>query len=68
MDIWRFPPILLLHFKRFKYSGRSFHKIGKLIEFPMSSLPVEKYCVNDDVSNVTYDLFAVLVRSYMVVH
>lgn len=50
MEIYKAPPILLLHFKRFK-SGNSLYKKGKItekVEFPIEDLDISEYVINHE--------------------
>jgi|TARA_B110001469_G_C9624923_1_gene311837 ubiquitin C-terminal hydrolase len=54
--VWKFPNILILHFKRFNNSG---NKINNLIEFPIDQLDLRKYCVGYDKNKSIFSLFGV---------
>jgi len=50
MEIYKAPPILVLHFKRFK-SGTSFYKKGKItqkVDFPIDDLDVSNFVINKE--------------------
>jgi len=50
MEIYKAPPILVLHFKRFK-SGTSFYKKGKItqkVDFPIDDLDISKFVINKE--------------------
>lgn len=50
MEVYKAPPILILHFKRFK-SGTSFYKKGKItekVEFPIDDLDISNYVINEE--------------------
>lgn len=50
MEIYKAPPVLVLHFKRFK-SGNSFFKKGKInekVEFPYENLDLTNYVINSE--------------------
>lgn len=55
--IWKPPPILVIHLKRF--SGAYYGKINNLVKFPLN-LNIEKYIENDSPykKNNNYNLFA----------
>ena len=52
-NIWKFPKILIIHFKRFDNNG---NKINKLIDFPLDNLDLTQYCVGYDKSNSIFSL------------
>ena len=54
--VWKFPNILILHFKRFNNSG---NKVNNLIEFPIDQLDLRKYCVGYDKNKSIFSLFGV---------
>ena len=67
MEIYKVPPILILHLKRFKTSKASnigpFYwgqgkKINAQIDFPIEGLDLSSYVLNSD-KNAIYDLYAV---------
>jgi len=50
MEIYKAPPILVLHFKRFK-SGTSFYKKGKItqkVDFPIDDLDISNFVINKE--------------------
>lgn len=62
LRIYRLPKVLLLHIKRFKYSGSSREKLTNNVSFPVKGLKLSQFV--SDVSspadsNATYDLYAV---------
>ena len=51
MEIYKAPPVLILHFKRFK-SGNSYFKKGKItekVEFPCEDFDISDYVLNHEV-------------------
>ena len=54
--VWKFPTILIIHFKRFNNSG---NKINNLIEYPIDNLDLRKYCVGYDKNKSIFSLFGV---------
>jgi len=53
MEIYKAPPILIIHFKRFKtiknnsyYSNSNSKKITSLIDFPIEKLNLSQYVLN----------------------
>lgn len=47
MDIWRLPPILIIHLKRFQYTTHSRRKLHKLVRFPIDDLDLSPYVAGD---------------------
>ncbi|CAF1053922.1 unnamed protein product [Adineta ricciae] len=73
MSVWRLPPILIIHLKRFKYNQYSTsyymsstrEKIDTTVKFPIHNLDMTPYCasVSEDSSDTTqsrYDLYGVV--------
>ncbi|KAL0037419.1 hypothetical protein WJX79_007016 [Trebouxia sp. C0005] len=61
LRIYRLPKVLLLHIKRFKYSGSSREKLTNNVSFPVKGLKLSQFV--SDVSspadsNASYDLYA----------
>ncbi|CAN0002588.1 unnamed protein product [Sphacelaria rigidula] len=50
MDIWRLPPILAIHLKRFQYTQYSRRKLRNLVHFPVNGLDLSPYVVKDEAS------------------
>ncbi|CAM9102070.1 unnamed protein product [Phaeothamnion confervicola] len=48
MDIWRLPPVLAIHLKRFQYTTYSRRKLRNLVRFPVHGLDLSPYIVKDD--------------------
>ncbi|XP_059475384.1 ubiquitin carboxyl-terminal hydrolase 8 [Neocloeon triangulifer] len=57
-DIWRLPPILVIHFKRF-CEDIAWRKQHTLVEFPLQRLMMTQFTVNSHPKHHTYDLYAV---------
>jgi len=75
MSIWRLPPILIIHLKRFKYNqyvssfsnyqSHTKEKIETNVKFPIHDLDLTPYCSStpsdsDDPSSSRYDLFGII--------
>ncbi|CAF1282003.1 unnamed protein product [Rotaria sordida] len=69
MSVWRLPPILIIHLKRFKYNhGSSFGyfsdsrvKIDTNVKYPVHDLNMASYCSSTtDSSQTRYDLFGII--------
>lgn len=65
IDIWRLPPLLIIHLKRFKYHGLWRDKITTHVDFPIENLNLDRYVASSGVSPRTatttnnYQLYAV---------
>mmetsp|Transcript_38971 Transcript_38971/g.34656 ORF Transcript_38971/g.34656 Transcript_38971/m.34656 type:complete len:129 (-) Transcript_38971:107-493(-) len=69
MEIYKAPPVLILHLKRFKtsrvsnfgsyYFSSGSKKIGATIDFPIEGLDISKYILGKDNEGAVYDLFAI---------
>eukprot|EP00079_Xenopus_tropicalis_P022925 XP_012814954.1 PREDICTED: ubiquitin carboxyl-terminal hydrolase 8 isoform X2 [Xenopus tropicalis] len=58
IEIWKLPPILLVHLKRFSFEGRWRQKLQSYVDFPLESLDLSQYVIGP--KNVkTYNLFGV---------
>ncbi|ESN92883.1 hypothetical protein HELRODRAFT_151311, partial [Helobdella robusta] len=62
MLLYRLPPILVIHIKRFAFNSFTFRqKIQDFVQFPLRDLDMSPYCVpNSAMSPSTYDLYAVI--------
>jgi ubiquitin carboxyl-terminal hydrolase 8 len=60
IDIWRLPPLLIIHLKRFKYQGIWRDKITTLVDFPIENLDMNRYILNTaaTTTNSGYNLYA----------
>ena len=64
LDLWRLPPILVVHLKRFCYRNRYYRqKLETFIDFPLKNLDLSPYCLTTSEHQPQYDLFAVSVSS-----
>lgn len=59
MQIWKLPPILLVHLKRFKYEGRWREKLQTLVDFPLDNLDLSQYVIGPKNNLKKYNLYAV---------
>ncbi|XP_078718065.1 ubiquitin carboxyl-terminal hydrolase 8 isoform X2 [Lampetra fluviatilis] len=59
MEIWRLPPVLIIHLKRFSYSGRWKQKLQTNVGFPLTSLNMKPYIINKENRYSEYNLYAV---------
>ncbi|CAF4207350.1 unnamed protein product, partial [Rotaria sp. Silwood2] len=69
MSVWRLPPILIIHLKRFKYNHGSSYgyfsdsrvKIDTNVKYPVHDLNMTPYCSSTtDSSQARYDLFGII--------
>ncbi|CAF3581966.1 unnamed protein product [Rotaria sp. Silwood1] len=69
MSVWRLPPILIIHLKRFKYNHGSSYgyfsdsrvKIDTNVKYPVHDLNMAPYCSSTtDSSQARYDLFGII--------
>ncbi|CAF4042612.1 unnamed protein product, partial [Rotaria magnacalcarata] len=66
MSVWRLPPILIIHLKRFKYShcsslgymSSSREKIDTTIKFPIRDLNMAPYCSSISADNQQHEALA----------
>lgn len=63
IDIWKVPPILIIHLKRFSFSSgagkrSTSMKLTNKVEFPLSGLDVSEYVSSLQKEPPVYDLFA----------
>jgi ubiquitin carboxyl-terminal hydrolase 4/11/15 len=60
IEIWREPDVLLLHIKRFHFSGEHFEKISTSVEVPPRDLDIRPWIVGPTgLSSTMYDLYGV---------
>ena len=60
IELWRLPPVLIVHLKRFAEDARGrMHKIQSLVTFPTEGLDLSEFIAEDcDLPSEDYDLFA----------
>ncbi|GBG27778.1 Ubiquitin carboxyl-terminal hydrolase, putative [Hondaea fermentalgiana] len=60
-DLWKLPPVLIIHLKRFKYSrlGIRTQKLNTLVRFPLQNWDLEGHTFAAQRDHPTYDLYAV---------
>ena len=61
LDIWRLPSILIIHLKRFSFSGPFRDKLETPVDFPIRGLDLTAYCASSDRKPAIYDLYAITV-------
>ncbi|VDM37864.1 unnamed protein product [Toxocara canis] len=59
LDLWRLPPVLIVHLKRFHFTRWSREKIDLPVEFPLSGLDLTGRVVDTRCGKFVYDLIAV---------
>lgn len=61
MSIYRFPPLLVIHLKRFHYSTWRRDKINTSVDFPDEGLDLSCYSDNNEISDskMTYNLYGI---------
>ncbi|XP_076025691.1 ubiquitin carboxyl-terminal hydrolase 8 isoform X2 [Genypterus blacodes] len=59
LEIWKVPPILLVHLKRFSYEGRWKQKLQTSVDFPLDSLDLSQYVIGPKMTLKRYGLFGV---------
>ena len=59
IDIWRLPPLLIIHLKRFKYHGLWRDKITTHVDYPIENLNLEPYTSTKSNTSLSYHLYAV---------
>ena len=61
LSIYRFPPLLVIHLKRFHYSSWRRDKLNTDVKFPATDLDLSSYTENskEDESNTTYHLYGI---------
>lgn len=57
-DIWKVPPILLVHLKRFRYTAFEKTKIRTLVKYKLTSFNLNDQIAASKDSDCTYDLYA----------
>lgn len=62
LDLWKLPPVLIIHLKRFSYGTHIFRdKIDTLVDYPVTDLDLSKFVQGSQDELPIYDLFAVSV-------
>ncbi|KAM9764862.1 ubiquitin carboxyl-terminal hydrolase 8 [Menidia menidia] len=59
LEIWKVPPIMLVHLKRFSYEGRWKQKLQTSVDFPLDSLDLAQYVIGPKQSLKRYNLYGV---------
>uniref|UniRef100_A0A8C4WLC4 Ubiquitin carboxyl-terminal hydrolase 8 n=1 Tax=Gopherus evgoodei TaxID=1825980 RepID=A0A8C4WLC4_9SAUR len=58
IEIWKLPPVLLVHLKRFSYDGRWKQKLQTYVDFPLESLDLSQYVIGPKSNLKRYNLFS----------
>ncbi|KAM9312638.1 ubiquitin carboxyl-terminal hydrolase 8 [Gastrophryne carolinensis] len=58
IEIWKLPPVLLVHLKRFSYEGRWKQKLQTCVDFPLDHLDLSPYVIGPKTFR-KYSLFGV---------
>ncbi|XP_064312394.1 ubiquitin carboxyl-terminal hydrolase 8 isoform X2 [Phalacrocorax carbo] len=59
IEIWKLPPVLLVHLKRFSYDGRWKQKLQTSVDFPLETLDLSQYVIGPKNNLKRYNLFSV---------
>ncbi|XP_053722235.1 ubiquitin carboxyl-terminal hydrolase 8 isoform X1 [Synchiropus splendidus] len=59
LEIWKVPPILLVHLKRFSYEGRWKQKLQTTVDFPLDCLDLTQYVIGPKQNLKRYNLYGV---------
>ncbi|XP_037092293.1 ubiquitin carboxyl-terminal hydrolase 11-like [Pollicipes pollicipes] len=61
-DIWRMPPVLILHLKRFSFGGSTMRKAHGHVSFPLRDLDFSQLSIgpHPETHSLVYDLYAVV--------
>uniref|UniRef100_A0A3P9MNP3 Ubiquitin carboxyl-terminal hydrolase 8 n=1 Tax=Oryzias latipes TaxID=8090 RepID=A0A3P9MNP3_ORYLA len=59
LEIWKVPPILLVHLKRFSYEGRWKQKLQTTVDFPLDNLDLTQYVIGPKQTLKRYYLYGV---------
>uniref|UniRef100_A0A7N6AHV3 Ubiquitin carboxyl-terminal hydrolase 8 n=1 Tax=Anabas testudineus TaxID=64144 RepID=A0A7N6AHV3_ANATE len=59
LEIWKVPPIVLVHLKRFSYEGRWKQKLQTSVDFPLDNLDLSQYVIGPKQNLKRYSLYGV---------
>ncbi|XP_047219609.1 ubiquitin carboxyl-terminal hydrolase 8 [Girardinichthys multiradiatus] len=59
LEIWKVPPIVLVHLKRFSYEGRWKQKLQTSVDFPLDNLDLAQYVIGPKQNLKRYNLYGV---------
>lgn len=60
IDVWKFPPILIVNLKRFQFKQRNQSKIDRLVKFPIKDYDLSSHDVGPYKIKPVYKLFAII--------
>jgi len=62
MDLWKMPPFLIVHLKRFQFYNNRWKKSNRLVEFPLEDLRISEWLPKKKKNGeeAVYDLFAIV--------
>lgn len=55
IDIWKLPPLLIIHLKRFKYEGVWRDKINSYVDFPINDLDLKRFLSGPNQMGLDYN-------------
>uniref|UniRef100_A0A4W3KFV9 Ubiquitin carboxyl-terminal hydrolase 8 n=1 Tax=Callorhinchus milii TaxID=7868 RepID=A0A4W3KFV9_CALMI len=58
LEIWKLPPILLIHLKRFSFEGRWKQKLQTNVDFPLENLDLSPYVIGPKHNIKRYNLYS----------
>ena len=58
MDLWKVPPLLIIHLKRFYHEKSAHGKLFNRVDFPITGLDITQYVSGPQKEPPVYDLFA----------
>lgn len=56
-DIWKLPPVLIIHFKRFNFDGKKIVKTHDFVDFPVDSLDLKGFAIGKQKEICDYTLY-----------
>ncbi|CAG9336125.1 unnamed protein product [Blepharisma stoltei] len=62
-DLWKLPPVLIIHLKRFKYNKCEISKLESFVKYPTANLNLTKYILSNQKEPPNYDLFGTINHS-----
>lgn len=64
-DLWKLPPVLVVHLKRFSYKNRYWReKLETYVDYPVEGLDLSSYVKGPHEGSYVYDLYAVSVSVF----
>lgn len=55
MSLWRLPPVMIIHLKRFQFTQHMKRKLRDLVVFPTEGLDFTRIVASDDADNINVD-------------